>query len=224
MKASKLLAGTLALVLIVGTTSFAFAQESDPNTPSGTSIVGTLDAIPTDGTYFGTGWNGLTPLTGLSFETFTGIDPPWTMDCGGASCWFTVVDGGIPIDQFEVFDFGSSIGTTSVPNTGGAGCGFADADACLANPDFSSGMFCLGPGTHSITINQILNPGSGGGWIKTELHSGADCGPVAGTLLPIDSTALVLTGLQSSAIWMLPALAGIAGAAFGVLFYTNRRK
>ena len=47
---------------------------------------------------------------------------------------------------------------------------------------------------------------------------------VGGEFLPIDSTALVLAGLQSSAIWMLPALAGIAGAAFGELFYTNRRK
>ena len=36
--------------------------------------------------------------------------------------------------------------------------------------------------------------------------------PVGGELLPIDNTALLLAGIQSSAIWMLPALAGIAGA------------
>jgi len=35
---------------------------------------------------------------------------------------------------------------------------------------------------------------------------------VGGALLPIDSTALVLAGLQTSAIWMLPVLAGAAGA------------
>jgi len=35
---------------------------------------------------------------------------------------------------------------------------------------------------------------------------------VGGELLPIDSTALMLAGLQSSAIWMLPVLAGAAGA------------
>jgi len=34
---------------------------------------------------------------------------------------------------------------------------------------------------------------------------------VGGELLSIDSTALVLAGLQSSAIWMLPVLAGAAG-------------
>ena len=36
-------------------------------------------------------------------------------------------------------------------------------------------------------------------------------GPVGGEFLPIDSTALMLAGLQSSAIWMLPILAGAAG-------------
>jgi len=37
---------------------------------------------------------------------------------------------------------------------------------------------------------------------------------VGGELLPIDSTALMLAGLQTSAIWMLPVLAGLAGAGF----------
>jgi len=39
----------------------------------------------------------------------------------------------------------------------------------------------------------------------------ADKPVVGGELLPIDSTALMLAGLQSSAIWMLPVLAGAAG-------------
>lgn len=39
---------------------------------------------------------------------------------------------------------------------------------------------------------------------------------VGGQLLSIDSAALLLAGLQSSAIWMVPAMAGIAGA--GVYF------
>ena len=46
---------------------------------------------------------------------------------------------------------------------------------------------------------------------------------VGGEFLPIDSTALVLAGLQTSAIWMLPVLAGIAGSAFGVLYIKSRR-
>ena len=45
---------------------------------------------------------------------------------------------------------------------------------------------------------------------------------VGGEFLPIDSTALVLAGLQTSAIWMLPVLAGAAGAGFAA--FKLRRK
>jgi len=41
-----------------------------------------------------------------------------------------------------------------------------------------------------------------------------DAKVVGGEFLPIDSTALVLAGLQTSAIWMIPVLAGVAGAGF----------
>jgi len=46
--------------------------------------------------------------------------------------------------------------------------------------------------------------------------------PVGGEFLPIDSTALLLAGLQTSAIWMLPVLAGAAGA--GIAAFKLRRK
>ena len=46
---------------------------------------------------------------------------------------------------------------------------------------------------------------------------------VGGEFSPIDSTALVLAGLQTSAIWMLPVLAGVAGSAFGILYIKSRR-
>jgi hypothetical protein len=36
--------------------------------------------------------------------------------------------------------------------------------------------------------------------------------PVAGELLSLDSSALVIAGLTGSAAWMIPAVAGIAGA------------
>ena len=46
---------------------------------------------------------------------------------------------------------------------------------------------------------------------------------VGGEFSPIDSTALVLAGIQSSAIWMLPVLAGLAGAGFYLIkFRTNK--
>jgi len=46
---------------------------------------------------------------------------------------------------------------------------------------------------------------------------------VGGEFLPIDSTALLLAGLQSSAIWMLPVLAVVTGSAFGILYIKSRR-
>jgi len=45
---------------------------------------------------------------------------------------------------------------------------------------------------------------------------------VGGESLSIDSTALVLAGLQSSAIWMLPVLAGAAGAGFAAFKIRKR--
>ena len=44
---------------------------------------------------------------------------------------------------------------------------------------------------------------------------------VGGEFSPIDSTVLVLAGLQTSAIWMIPVLAGAAGAT---AFYLKTRK
>ena len=47
--------------------------------------------------------------------------------------------------------------------------------------------------------------------------------PVGGELLPLDSTALLLAGLQSSTIWMIPVLAGAAGVgAFYIRTRMNR--
>ncbi len=43
---------------------------------------------------------------------------------------------------------------------------------------------------------------------------------VGGEFLPLDNTALLLAGLQSSAIWMLPVLAGVAGVG---AFYIKSR-
>lgn len=47
--------------------------------------------------------------------------------------------------------------------------------------------------------------------------------PVAGELLTIDSSALVIAGLTGSAVWMIPTIAGIAGAGiYLVKLRTNR--
>ena len=45
--------------------------------------------------------------------------------------------------------------------------------------------------------------------------------PVAGQLLSLDSTSLVIAGLTSSMAWMIPAVAGVAGA--GIYLVKFRR-
>jgi hypothetical protein len=44
---------------------------------------------------------------------------------------------------------------------------------------------------------------------------------VGGNYLPIDSTALIIAGLQTSSAWIISALV-IAGVAFGTLYYVKR--
>ena len=86
--------------------------------------------------------------------------PPWTFSAGPGGADLTVVDAFIIGDQFEVFDFGLSMGTTSAP-VGSASCG-SDPVICLADPNASKRVFQLAAGPHSITITPVLSPFGGG--------------------------------------------------------------
>jgi hypothetical protein len=83
--------------------------------------------------------------------------PPWTFN-GGAL--LTVLDAFQAGDRFEVFDFGASLGSTSLP-VGSADCG-DDPLPCLADPNVSRGVFVLPGGAHSVTIKPLLAPSGGG--------------------------------------------------------------
>jgi hypothetical protein len=82
--------------------------------------------------------------------------PPWTFtaDVGGAT--LTVTDVFVSGDQFEIFDFGTSIGLTSIP-VAGLDCG-DDPVVCLATPGMSNAIFALAAGPHSITITPSIVP------------------------------------------------------------------
>ncbi len=47
---------------------------------------------------------------------------------------------------------------------------------------------------------------------------------VGGEFLPIDSTALMLAGLQTSAVWILPAVAGLAGTGYYLIKFRNKEE
>ena len=46
---------------------------------------------------------------------------------------------------------------------------------------------------------------------------------VGGTFVPIDSTALILAGAQTNAVWIMSALAVIGSIAFGALYITSKK-
>jgi hypothetical protein len=71
-----------------------------------------------------------------------------------------VTDDFFAGDRFEVFDFGASIGLTSlVPAVAAPEVG---PEAAFNDPTYSSGRFLLGPGAHSITMVAVENPFNGG--------------------------------------------------------------
>lgn len=87
--------------------------------------------------------------------TTTAGPSAWTFDGAGV---FEVLDMFTLVDQFEVFDFGASLGTTSA--AGGGDCGNS-LMACLDSASASYGAFALGAGAHSITIRNISGNTSG---------------------------------------------------------------
>ena len=86
----------------------------------------------------------------------------------------------------------------------------------------------IGANTYFATSDSLAGLGKVGGslepWFqltsKKQDGSGGNGKVIGGEIIPIESTGLLLAGIQSSAIWMLPALAGIAGA--GAYFVPTR--
>jgi hypothetical protein len=103
----------------------------------------------------------------LGQRSLAAPNPPWEFNCI-VSCSLIVADGFLAVDRFELFDFGSSLGLTSVPSgDAGHSCG-NDELACLADPQISSGQFALAPGAHSITGLQVAGQ-AGAGFLIVQL-------------------------------------------------------
>jgi len=140
---------------------------------------------------------------------------PWTFTCVSiAGCEFRITDAFQKQEQFVVIDNNIFQGTTSIPAGTFATCG-NDPVPCFADPLTSSGLFILGPGPHSIRLAQSLGLTSAAYFQFVELDP-----PVGGTLIPIDTTALLLAGVQSISMWMIPIIV----ASIGIGFVLVRRK
>jgi hypothetical protein len=93
-------------------------------------------------------------------STFIGA-PPWTFVAPATGTTFTITDAFTRGDSFNVFDSGTLVGST--PAVAAVGTCGSDPMVCLADPLSSHGIFSIGAGNHSITIEPIVEafgPGS----------------------------------------------------------------
>ena len=88
---------------------------------------------------------------------------PWTITTVGATI-LRVLDGFVSGDQFNIHDFATDLGNTSVP-TSGNGCG-TSISCAFNNSAFSHRDYLLDPGSHSFTGTHILGPNPGAGFFE----------------------------------------------------------
>jgi len=90
--------------------------------------------------------------------------PPWTFD---GPAVLVVTDAFGSFNQFEVLDFGTSIGFTSDHGADWVDCG-NDPVVCLANPAVSHGVFVLPAGAHSLTIRETTGDIAGAAYFRLD--------------------------------------------------------
>ena len=128
-----------------------------------TSVPAFSDVIAVDGSYHEFGFSLATSAVvscgGGCVSTVNPVaenvsSPPWTF-AGAAT--LIVLDLFQHGDRFEAFDFGASLGTTSVVVNDGLSTCDNDIACALGDAAYSIGIFNLGPGAHSLTLNIIQN-------------------------------------------------------------------
>lgn len=88
--------------------------------------------------------------------------PPWTFT-STVPVVVTVLDLFNRGDRFELFDNVVSVGITSIPVNDSSGVCGGDIACALGNQTYSRGVFTLGLGSHSLTINVVQNAGTSAG-------------------------------------------------------------
>jgi hypothetical protein len=115
--------------------------------------------------------------------------PPWTFSAAGSGATLRITDVFTSGDRFEIFDFGVSLGLTSLPALD-TDCG-DDPVPCFANAGMSTGLFVLPAGNHSLTIIPVAALENGGtGYFQVEGTAAVVPEPATLTLL---ATGLVLS-------------------------------
>jgi len=219
---------------------------TDPTTPGRIYVIGNddpnnifgngddADVVMATSTDFGVNWVVSTISSGPanSFQ----VMPTGAIDEKGNICvsWYdnrggqTNAANNFLLDVFVAFS--TDGGATFTPDF--------QLNDVVFDPDLNAPTRFLGP-PPTLRIGEYNGIAAANGvasavWTGNDASSGAqeiffDTFPcatmdvVGGEFLAIDSTALLLAGLQTSAIWMLPVLAGVTGSAFAILYIKSRR-
>ncbi len=120
--------------------------------------------------------------------------------------WFDLEDG-VPLSGSTTFWLGLNYGDPFISEAPFPSWSYADNDFGVnaralnpSSPNWESQ--CVGCGQwFQLTTQQL----------------------VGGEFLPIDSTALILAGSQTNAVWIISALAVIGSVAFGALYITSKK-
>ena len=160
--------------------------------------------------------------------------PTWDFTVpSNAHATLTVTDAFHAGDNFVISD-GGVIGSTPAVATN-KGVTTSDPDVTSASATWSHASFVLAAGPHTIlahTAKDSVDPAGGAAYFKVDFacNEGFEPGngevfeciqitpnnnPVGGMGIPIDSTALLLAGVQGSALWMIPAIV-VAGAGVAI--------
>ena len=137
----------------------------------------------------------------LSFDTSSSV-LNWNLVFSGLSSSNSAnhMHGPAPVGVNAGIQVGLVIGSPSIGNT-------------ILTPVQQADLLA---GLWYINIHSSNFPGG-------EIRGQITCGtPVAGELLPLDSSALFLVGVSTIAVWMIPAVAGLAGAGVYLVKYRAR--
>lgn len=119
---------------------------------------------------------GLSCVPSSAGNSVFGGPPPFTFTLPDGGGVLTVTDAFLNGDEFEVFDFGVSVGRTStVEIDGSCAPDETNPDDCSEDPASSSAAFALGAGDHEITVQAIASPfGSGVGFLRADANAALD--------------------------------------------------
>jgi len=258
LKVNRLLASTLALVLVAGLASPAFAQTEIVNAPSGPMTPNQISNIQSAHNIVFDNGGAPDANSGFLYTIHIPSGSPLTLaedfviNTDTFVTDFHFVSVGEPsIIEYGIYSDGGLhpgtelvSGTAQKLDTNSLGGGFFEVWFNLEDPflaeagvkfwfsihtpvqtnDFgwvwsnSGGFGEKFAGAFAIPINN-WNPADNDLWF---LLSGNDV-VVGGEFLPIDSTALLLAGAQTNAVWIMSALAVIGSVTFGALYITTKK-